>query len=84
MSLPLQFVVMVAFAVVFLISHLGDMLLVGHAKPRWGLYIAIGGLTGVPGAALNAWNYIRESRRPYSKIQLKKPLSLQSSTRRGS
>ena len=32
MSLPLQFVVMVAFAVVFLVSHLGDVLLVGHAK----------------------------------------------------
>jgi len=66
MSLPLQLVVMVAFAVVFLVSHLGDMLLVGHAKPWWVLYIAILGLTGVPGVAFIAWNYIRESRRPYS------------------
>jgi hypothetical protein len=65
-SLPLQFVVMVVIMLVFIFSHLEDMLLVGHARPRWGLYVSTLGITAVAGAAFIGWNYLRESRRPYS------------------
>src|SRR5215469_11724282 len=35
-SLFLPFVVMVVIMLVFIFSHLEDMLRVGHARPRWG------------------------------------------------
>jgi hypothetical protein len=65
-SLPLQFVVMVVTALVFVFSHFEDMLLVGRARPWWGLYVSTLGITGAAGVAFVGWNYIRESRRPYS------------------
>jgi hypothetical protein len=66
-SLPPQLVVMVAFAVVFLVAHLGDMMLVGHAKPRVGtLHCNARSNERTGRAAFIAWNYIREARRPYS------------------
>lgn len=65
-SLPLQFAVVVVVMLVFVFSRLEDMLLVGHARPWWGLYVSTLGLTGAAGAAFVIWNYIRESRRPYS------------------
>ena len=40
--------------------------MLGHARPRWGLYISTLGITAVAGAAFIGWNYLGESRRPYS------------------
>jgi len=57
---------MVAVVLMFNFSHLQGMLMVGHAHPWWGLYGSTLGLTGAAGAAFVVWNYIRESRRPYS------------------
>jgi hypothetical protein len=65
-SLPLQFAVIVVVMLAFIFSRLEDMLLVGHARPWWGLYVSVLGLTGAAGAAFVVWTYIRESRRPYS------------------
>jgi hypothetical protein len=42
------------------------MLLVGRARQWWELYISTLGITGAAGAAFIVWNYVRESRRPYS------------------
>jgi len=65
-SVPLEFVVMVVVMIVFVFSRLEDMLLVGRARQWWGLYISTLGITGAAGAAFIVWNYVRESRRPYS------------------
>ena len=65
-TLPMQFVVMVSVAIVFGATHLGDLILVGHARPWWGLYVSILSITGAAGAAFIGLNYLRESRRPYS------------------
>jgi len=57
---------MVVIMLVFIFSHLEDMLRVGHARPRWELYVSTLGITAVAGAAFIGWNYLGESRRPYS------------------
>src|SRR5215469_11213200 len=61
----LPFVVMVVIMLVFIFSHLEDMLRIGHARPRWELYISTLGITAVA-AAFIGWNHLGESRRPYS------------------
>ena len=65
-TLPLQFVVMVSVAIVFVATHLEKLMLVGHARSWWGLYVSMLGITGAAGAAFIGSNYLRESRRPYS------------------
>lgn len=65
-SLPLQFLTLIAVAIVFVANHLGDILLVGHTHPWWGLYVSTLAMIGSVGVAYIAWNYFRESRRPYS------------------
>jgi hypothetical protein len=57
---------MVVVASVFVANHREDVLVVGHAHPWLGLYSTTLGLIGAAGAVFVVWNYIRESRRPYS------------------
>jgi protein-S-isoprenylcysteine O-methyltransferase Ste14 len=65
-SVPLQFVVVVVVMIMFVFSRLEDMLLVGHVRPWWGLYLSTLGITGAAGRAFMVWNYVPESRRPSS------------------